>query len=240
MLNELANMKEAVARCGYTMSTDEIAAGLEWTERLFGRGHDLLRLGAAAGATREDVRPGDITVMEAPDRAAFGLVPTVLQRAISPEAERRLRRVCVKDVQGGWIAPYIAYRLAQERHHAAVFWRPGIPFAAAEPPASLILAASAVGGKVRPMMITPGQPWSDERRDKMLVGHVPIELSNGLHELLGLFGDEGTNALAVAAVPESMETQFSEYLPLEDVMEQFGLEDMAPNLLNAERMRGSA
>lgn len=236
MLNELANMKEAVARCGYTASTDEIASSLEWTERLFGRGHDLLRLGAApAGAVRKDSRDGDVTVIDAPSCPAFGLIPSILQLAMSPESDGRLRKICINGALGGWIAPYIAYRLAQQRHHAALFWRPGISLAPSEPPATLILAAGAVNGKVRPMMITPGEPWSDEHRDKVLVGHVPIDLSNGLHEVLGSFTGEGTNALAVATVPESMEAEFSEFVPLEDIVEQFGLGDMAPNLLNVER-----
>lgn len=81
-------------------------------------------------------------------------------------------------------------------------------------------------------------PWTDEQRDKILIGHVPIELSTGLHELLGFLADTGTNALPVAAVPESMETQFSEFVPLADVIEIFGLDDMTPNLLNAARSNG--
>jgi hypothetical protein len=235
MLNELANMKEAVARCGYTMSTDEIARSLEWTERLFGRGYDLLRLGAAPNCVeRKDLRAADVTVIDALGCTAFGLIPSILQLAMSPDTEPRLRKVSVNGALGGWIAPYIAYRLAEERYHTAVFWRPGIPLAPAEPPATLILAASAVGGKVRPMMITPGVPWSEERREKVLVGHVPVELSNGLHDLLGSFANGGTNGLAVAAMPESMEAQFSEFVPLEDVIEEFGLQDLAPNLLNVE------
>ena len=239
MLNELANMKEAVARYGYTTSTDEIARSLEWTERLLGRGHDLLRLGAApSGVERKDSPAADVTVIDALSCTAFGLVPSILQLVMSPDTDRRLRRVCANGALGGWIAPYIAYRVAEEHHHAAVFWRPGTPLAPAEPPATLILAASAVSGKVRPMMITPGEPWTDKRREKMLVGHVPIELGNGLHELLGYFAEGHANALAVAAVPEGMEAQFAELVPLEDVIEQFGLQDSAPNLLNVERTRG--
>jgi len=239
MLNELANIKEAVARCGYTTFKDEIAASLEWTERLFGRGHDLLRLGAApSDVERKDTPAADVTVIAAPGSAAFGVVPSILQLVMSPDTDGRLRRVCANGVLGGWIAPYIAYRLAEEQHHAAVFWRPGLPLMPAEPPATLILAASAVGGKVRPMMITPGEPWTDQRREKVLVGQVPVELSNGLHELLGYFAEVRTNALAVAAVPESMEARFGEFVALEDVIEQFGLQELAPNLLSVERPRG--
>src|SRR5689334_3168271 len=95
MLNELANMKEAVARHGYTTSVEEIAGSLEWTERLFGRGHELLCLAVApGGAPREEASGIDVTMIDAPGYAVFGLVPSILQHAMSPDADGRLRRVC--------------------------------------------------------------------------------------------------------------------------------------------------
>ncbi len=241
MLNELENFKQAVARVGYSESTDEIAMGLAWTESLFGRGHDLLRFESMGlGVASTDPRKGGVTTVDAPRCPAFGLVPTVLRLSMSENSDPRLTKVCVKQVLGGWIAPYVAFRLAQKLHHAAVFWRPGTSPAETEPPATLILAASAVGGKVRPMMIAPGVPWTDKRRDKLLVGQVPVELTEGLHELLSGFTEETTSALAVTAVPESMGSQFSAFVALEDVIESFGLDGEAPNLLDVERARSVA
>jgi hypothetical protein len=183
------------------------------------------------------VRTKDVTVINAPECPGFSQIPAVLRLVTSEGADKCLRRVCVNNVLGGWIAPYIAYRLAQECYHVAVFWRPGASPVHAEPPPTLILAAGAVGGKVRPMMIAPGQPWSDERRDKLLVGQVPAELIDGLHELLSISAEEGASTLVVAAAPEGMEIQFREFVALEDVMDRFGLADQAPNLLDVERAR---
>ena len=213
-------------------SLDEIGFGLAWTESYFNRGYELLKRHPRASYFH-------IAASESPaaisgDGAAIHfLIPKIVNYLVAGTAPNGTSRLGVTDLTGGWMSPYLAFRLAQNHHHAAIYWRPPAVAEKGEAPATLVLAASALDGEVQPMLITPGEAWGGGRRDKLLVGQVPLELVAGLHEILRPLADATESVLAIVTAPDSMDAELSEEsIPIADVLDSFGFAGHAPDLLD--------
>lgn len=235
MFNQLIeDMRNALSATDSEVGlVDDTVFRLAWTEYYFNRGYELIKHGTKTPADVRGTEEGGVFTINAVGRAAHLTVPIIIDhvKAVASKHPDGVRKIFICGAVGGWIAPYLAYRLAREGHHSMLFWRP-YEGETGEPPATLILSAGAVEGEVSPLFITPGAPWRKEKRDKLLVGDVPIALVDALHEIFQPVARSKESVLALAVASDSMDSQFHEYVPLAEVVDSFGLAGGTPQLLD--------
>src|SRR5215471_17422896 len=155
---------EAIRMTGFTFGqADDALEGIVWTECVLGRGISLLRLadqrrpdkGWPTSSARFEPGSAHVDLTGSPAYAfAARLADVALAIAADPDA-RQLGVVQAFGAFGGWIAPYVAYRLARAGSSALVYWKPSPKSAKEDSPASLIMATPAPDGKI-PFLIAPG------------------------------------------------------------------------------------
>ena len=153
---------------GFTFGqADDALEGIVWTECVLGRGIGLLRLadqqrtakGWPSCSARFEPGSAHIDLTGCPAYAfAARLADLAQAMAADPEA-KRLGAVEASGAFGGWIAPYVAYRLARAGNSALVYWRPSTRPAREDAPATLVMATPALDGKVSACLIAPGSEY---------------------------------------------------------------------------------
>ena len=155
---------EAIRMLGYPYGhADDCVEGIVWTQSVLGRGYELLRMadgrrppaGWPAPSISED---GGRIVVELAGGPAFSLAARLadLAQATAVERPREPAVVVATGAFGGWIAPYVAARVARAGLHAAVAWHPGASAAMDEAPPLTIAAPAATDETVRRLLIAPG------------------------------------------------------------------------------------
>jgi hypothetical protein len=199
---------EAIRMTGFTFGqADDALEGIVWTECVLGRGIALLRLAdqqkPAKGWPSCSARfePGlahiDLTGCPA---YAFAARLADLAQAMTADSEAKQPGVVEAfGAFGGWIAPYVAYRLARAGSCALVYWRPSTRPAKEDAPATLIMAPPALDGELSPCLIAPGSEY------KAATGALPpMAVPASLWESIRRVGDRNpaTSLLAIATGPE--------------------------------------
>jgi hypothetical protein len=236
---ELLNDATAAVRATDTAFGDADAAieGIIWTECVFGRGHDLHRMAARERpggnwpAPSVSESKGTVTA-DLTNCPAYGFTARIAEMVMSA-AGRGSDGFGIVEAYGpfgGWILPYIAFRLARDQYHAGLFWRPGSQPQEDEAPATLVLAAAAIQHYVPPILIAPGSAYGARERDKLLVGEVPRRLVEPLRSAAGRRPE--SSLLAVAATCSAHDGSLGDVISIGNAILSFDLASRAPELLD--------
>jgi hypothetical protein len=238
---------EAIRMTGFTFGqADDALEGIVWTECVLARGYDLLRM---ANRRRPDggwprhameVNSAAATV-EFPIAPAYAFAARLADLATdlaTAAADGRAGMIEAHGTFGGWIAPYIAYRLARNRRNAAVFWRPGRSVPADEAPAMLAVAVAAgPDGDVAPLTFVPAGLCPAAEKPAGPRATLP-------RHVLGLIAAAsgrrpGTSMLAIAASAESRPLQTIDFGSAADSFTRLGLSGGAASVDASNRLRAA-
>jgi hypothetical protein len=158
---------EAIRMTGFTFGqADDALEGIVWTECVIGRGIALLRQadqqkprkGWPSYSTRFEPGSARIDLTGFP-AYAFAARLADLAQVITADAGQ-FGVVEAFGAFGGWIAPYVAYRLVRSGCGALVYWKPSPDSTQEDAPASLIMATPALPhGKVSSFLISPSSDY---------------------------------------------------------------------------------
>lgn len=204
---------ESIRMLGFTFAqADDSVEGIIWTQCVLGRGYHLLRMadqrrprGKWSGSSV--VGSGDATVVSLQDQPAFAFAARLADLAQCEAATPRSDRaglVVASGAFGGWIAPFIAFRLARAGYHADVVWLPGQTPSADEAPATLVSVTAAGPGGADRLLISPGSAYraTDFVGGAGARGVLSARISSKLGELTA--GMAGSSVLAIVASRSSM------------------------------------
>ncbi|MGE3147638.1 MAG: hypothetical protein AB7K04_01080 [Pseudorhodoplanes sp.] len=232
---------------GYTYGqADDALESFLWTESVLGHGHDLLRMAdrlrPSSGwpSHSVDVNAG-VAIVDLPGCPAYGFAARLadLAKEISGHsAAEGLGIVEVAGAFGGWVAPYIAYRLARGNQHAAVLWRPGSTPPEGEAPSMLVVAAPAGMDKiVPPLLVTPGA--IDARGDGIVAGRgsIPARALEQLQKAIRT--NRQTSALSIVTLRNTGAEQAVDMRSAINLLKEAGLPDDLVSLDASSRLRGA-
>jgi len=200
---------EAIRMTGFTFGqSDDALDGIVWTECVLGRGIALLRLadqqkpakGWPSFSARFEPGSAHIDLTGCPAYAFAARLADVAQASTADPQDKQLGVVEAFGAFGGWIAPYVAYRLARAGSCALVYWRPSPNHAHEDAPASLIMATPAPEGKVSSFLISPSSEY------RATAGALPrTAVSTSILELVRQAGTRNPEAsiLEVVAWPDA-------------------------------------
>jgi hypothetical protein len=193
---------------GFTFGqADDALEGFVWTECVLGRGYALLKMAdrekPAQGWPKHSVtamHPGatSVALSRAP-AFAFAARLSDLARANAVEANTGPGLVEVSGAFGGWIAPYIAYRLGRANHYAIVLWLPGETAVAGEAPATLI-AASAASGDTISLTIAPRAAYGLKEQNESSPAAIPRSLLEAIAKTASRTADCGMLTIAATSI----------------------------------------
>lgn len=154
---------EAIRMIGFPFGqADDCAEGFVWTQSVLSRGYDLLRLAdehrpsggwtppALSGLA---IEPRAIELAGVP-LFAYGARLADLASTIA-KGPARMASVVAAGAIGGWIAPYVAYRMARAGCVAAVLWKQGAPRIPSDAPDTFVMIAPSEPEAVGPLYVSP-------------------------------------------------------------------------------------
>lgn len=231
---------------GFTYGqADDAVEGIVWTESILGRGYDLLRMAderrQRAGWPKHAIEVGPATATAwLPGLPAYGfaarLADLAIELAMSPSAERAASvKAC--GAFGGWIVPYIAYRIARAQQHAAVLWRPSSPVIAGEVPTMLIVAEPAQDSGMPPFTILPAGLFANVG---CRTNHEATVSSFLLKAILDANDNtSGASLIAIAATSASVSREAIDASAIREVFGKLDLQGESGLLDTAERLQSA-
>jgi hypothetical protein len=142
---------ESIRMVGFTFDqADDAVEGFVWTQCVLGHGYDLLRMADERHPRHGwrahhvgNIDQGAVEVDLAGLPAfAFAARLADCARTIASETGDTGSVTAIGSF-GGWIAPYIAYRLGRADYHAAVLWLPEKSASGDEAPATAVIATAS-------------------------------------------------------------------------------------------------
>lgn len=203
---------EAIRMTGFTFGqADDAVEGIVWTECVLGHGYDLLRMAdqerPAQGWPPHSVTGihSGVAAVELMNLPLFGFAARLADWARSVALESGgFGTIMASGAFGGWIAPYIAYRLARANHDAAVLWLPGPTAPVGEAPATLALAAASAGPPEKtPLLIAPGGAYGVTAKRRSPQGGVPSRLLNAVAGATTRQAGSSVLVIATASLPRA-------------------------------------
>ena len=232
---------------GFTYGqADDAVEGIVWTECVLGRGYDLLRL--ADERRRQggwpmhalEVGPNAATIrLPCLPAYSFGarLADLAIELALGSSAEQ-ISGIRAYGAFGGWIAPYIAWRIARAGQHAAVLWRPAIPILGMEAPAMLVLAdPAAKDSEMPPFTIVSAGQVDGAGSQPPRQNATSLSLLEAIRKAAGPASQESLFAIAsTSAAPSGEDVDAS---ACSAILTDLGLLGIPMSLDTSERMKSA-
>lgn len=234
---------EAIRMTGFTYGqADDAVEGIVWSECVLGRGYDLLRMADDRRAGKQWPKPR-LEVQTDTARVALSGLPAYgfaarladLAAELAESSNRNVGRVNAHGAFGGWIVPYIVYRLSRRGLRAAVLWRPSSPLNVDEAPAMLMLADPTTPGAAVPALSVIAAvllPNAEQAVSPEMT--VPLNLVRSIDAADQPASDE--SVIAIAAMPDSASADMLEAVPLSHALDELGLVGAAASLDASERV----
>lgn len=235
---------ESIRMTGFSYGqADDAVEGIVWSECVLSRGYYLLRMA-------DERRPSDgwpkhavnvraeTATVELAEMPIYGLAARLADLAAelamsSPHG--RAGEVRAYGAFGGWIAPYMAYRLARNAMHAAVFWRPAEPAPTGEAPAMLLLVSPALpDGQVPPLTMVPAEA---AKCSEYRIGDFPRSLLDPI--LRANKASPERSLIAIAATTVSLTGAPDETIRTPEILGALGLLGCARSLDAAARLESA-
>ena len=159
---------EAIRMIGFSFGqADDCAESFVWTEAVLSRGYDLLRLSdeqrpalggwGVPALSGLEIEPRGLDLTGLP-LLAYGARLADLTSTIAKGAAGMASVVAI-GATGGYIAPYVAYRMARAGCIAGVIWKNGSFGIPLDAPDTLVMTAPAASDAIGPMHITPAEAY---------------------------------------------------------------------------------
>jgi hypothetical protein len=196
---------EAIRMIGFPFGqADDCAEGFVWTQSVLSRGYDLLRLAdeqRPVGGWGMPTLPGpelEPRVIQLNGLPLFAYAARLadLTHTIAKGPAQMASIVAVGAI-GGWIAPYIAYRMARAGCVAATLWKRGNPQIALDASDTLVMATPFEADQLH---VAPVEMYEIPPRHCILDDAFPEALIGRISEDIAQAAD-GSAFIALAADP---------------------------------------